>query len=66
MCECLHNPAQVIQITAKPIHAMDDHRVAASHKAHHQFQRGRFVSLPDALSVKVLSSSMLSNCRSVF
>jgi hypothetical protein len=38
MCERLHNPAQIIQVASEPIHAVDDDGIAASHKAHHQFQ----------------------------
>jgi hypothetical protein len=34
----LHNAAQVIEIAGEPIHAIDDHGIAASHKAHQLFQ----------------------------
>jgi hypothetical protein len=36
--QSLHNPAQVIQVTDEPIHAMDENRIAASHKTHQQIE----------------------------
>jgi hypothetical protein len=48
--ERLYNPAQVIQVAGEPIHAVNNHGITASHKAHQQFQlrpfrifAGRFV-----------------------
>jgi hypothetical protein len=33
----LHDQAQIIKVSGEPIHAMDNHRIAAAYKAHHQF-----------------------------
>jgi hypothetical protein len=65
-----HYSPQVIEVAGQPVHRVTKHSVAFADEALHGLQLssslGRYTSLPEALSVNVLSRASPSSWRASF
>lgn len=58
-----HQAPEILKIAREPVHRVHQYDVALAHERQHLCQPWLAVSLPEARSVKIRSTSTLSSCQ---